>query len=121
MLNWCKLDPKKNVSRQCRQLIRKERLRVSPYEQLETRFEELHHLGHTQAMLSWDEAVMMPRGGGPARGEALAALAALAHRTLTAPEVGDLLDKAEQRAVERLAAGECARDAADAYAGCGSA
>ncbi|MET0165935.1 MAG: carboxypeptidase M32, partial [Vicinamibacterales bacterium] len=93
-------DPKKNVSRQCRQLIRrqlirKERQLVSPYEQLETRFEELHHLGHTQAMLSWDEAVMMPRGGGPARGEALAALATLAHRTLTAPEVGDLLDKTE--------------------------
>lgn len=38
---------------------------VSPYEQLETRFKELHHLGHAQAMLSWDEAVMMPGGGGP--------------------------------------------------------
>ncbi|MGK2923329.1 MAG: carboxypeptidase M32 [Methyloceanibacter sp.] len=67
---------------------------VTPYAQLETRFEELHQLGHAQAMLSWDDAVMMPRGGGPARGEALAALAALAHRTLTAPEVGDLLDRA---------------------------
>jgi carboxypeptidase Taq len=68
---------------------------MTPYAELETRFAELHQLGHAQAMLNWDEAVMMPRGGGPARGAALAALAALAHRTLTAPKVGDLLDKAE--------------------------
>jgi carboxypeptidase Taq len=66
----------------------------SPYAQLEARFAELHDLGHAQAMLNWDEAVMMPRGGGPARGEALAALAALSHRTLTDPQVGDLLDSA---------------------------
>lgn len=66
----------------------------SPYEQLETRFAELHDLAHAQAMLNWDEAVMMPRSGGAARGEALAALAALSHRTLTAPDIGDLLDKA---------------------------
>jgi len=57
---------------------------VTAYAQLEAQFEELHQLGHAQAMLNWDEAVMMPRGGGPARGEALAALAALAHRALTA-------------------------------------
>jgi len=68
---------------------------MTPYAQLEARFAELHQLGHAQAMLSWDEAVMMPRGGGLARGEALAALVALAHRALTAPKVGDLLDKAE--------------------------
>jgi carboxypeptidase Taq len=67
---------------------------MTPYEQLEVRFAELHDLGHTQAMLSWDEAVMMPRGGGAARGEALAALAALSHRMLTAPDVDALLDKA---------------------------
>src|SRR5690606_1979413 len=66
----------------------------SPYAQLEARFAELHDLGHAQAMLNWDEAVMMPRGGGLARGEALAALAALSHRTLTAPQIGDLLAKA---------------------------
>jgi len=68
---------------------------MTAYEQLEARFAELHQIGHAQAMLYWDEAVMMPPGGGQARGEALAALAALAHRTLTAPEVGDLLDVAD--------------------------
>ena len=73
---------------------------MTPYKTLETRFDELHQLGHAQAMLSWDEAVMMPPGGGEARGEALAALAALAHRTLTASEVGDLLDTAEGSAAQ---------------------
>lgn len=68
---------------------------MSPYKQLETRFEELHRLGHARAMLSWDEAVMMPRGGGAARGEAMATLAALAHQKLTAPELGELLDNVE--------------------------
>ena len=68
---------------------------MTAYEQLEARFAELHQIGHAQAMLYWDEAVMMPPGGGQARGEALAALAALTHRTLTAPQVGDLLDVAD--------------------------
>jgi len=72
---------------------------MTPYAQLEARFAELHQIGHAQAMLYWDEAVMMPAGGGLARGEALAALAALSHRTLTARQVGDLLDKAEADSV----------------------
>jgi len=68
--------------------------KTTPYEDLETRFTELRRLGHAQALLNWDEAVMMPRGGGPARGEALATLAGLTHRALTAPDMGDLLDAA---------------------------
>lgn len=68
---------------------------MTAYTQLEARFAELHQIGHAQAMLYWDEAVMMPPGGGAARGEALAALAAFAHRALTGPQVGDLLDEAE--------------------------
>ena len=67
---------------------------MSPYEQLESRFEELHQLSHAQALLNWDEAVMMPSGGGLARGEALAALAGLGHRALSTPQVGELLEKA---------------------------
>jgi len=77
--------------------MRAERDIVTPYAQLEARFAELHQLGHAQAMLAWDDAVMMPPGGGEARGEALAALAALAHRTLTAPGVGEMLDAAWEK------------------------
>lgn len=68
---------------------------LTPYDRLETHFAELHQIKHARSVLSWDEAVIMSPGGGTARGEALAALAALAHRTLTAPELSDALEAAE--------------------------
>ena len=68
---------------------------VTPYEELETRFRDLSHLGHAGAILHWDEASMMPAGGGEARGESMALLAAIAHQRLTHPEVGAFLDQAE--------------------------
>jgi carboxypeptidase Taq len=58
-------------------------------------FAELHQIEHALAMLNWDEAVMMPPGGGAERGEALAALAGISHRALTADEVGELLNAAD--------------------------
>lgn len=61
------------------------------YTLLEQHFRELADLGHAQAMLSWDEAVMMPTGGGSARAQALATLAGVTHAKLTAPEVAELL------------------------------
>jgi carboxypeptidase Taq len=46
-------------------------------------------------MLHWDEACVMPPGGGEARGESMALLAAISHQRLTHPEIGALLDQAE--------------------------
>ncbi len=60
----------------------------SSYAALEQRFRELGNLGHAQAMLGWDEAVMMPVGGGERRGDVLATLAGIVHRQLTSPEIG---------------------------------
>ena len=68
---------------------------MTPYEELEARFRELGLLGHAQAMLSWDEAAMMPPGGGEARGESMAVMAAIAHQKLTDPRLEALLDQAE--------------------------
>lgn len=68
---------------------------MTPYEELESRFRELGHLGHAQAMLGWDEAVIMPAGGGEVRGEAMAVVAAIAHQKLTDRELAGLLDQAE--------------------------
>ncbi len=68
---------------------------MTPYEELEERFRELSHLGHARAILNWDEACMMPPGGGEVRGESMALLAAIAHQRLTHPEMGALLDQAE--------------------------
>lgn len=67
---------------------------MNAYEALESRFREINHLQHVQAILFWDEATMMPTGGGPARAEAMAALAGVLHDKRTAPEIGDLLAEA---------------------------
>ena len=66
------------------------------YAALEQRLRELGSLGHAQRMLGWDEAVMMPVGGGPRRGEVLATIAGLVHRQLTSSETGDLIAAAAQ-------------------------
>ena len=68
---------------------------MTPYEELEARFRELSHLGHADVILRWDEATMMPSGGGEVRGESMALLAAITHQRLTHPELAALLDQAE--------------------------
>jgi carboxypeptidase Taq len=66
------------------------------YAVLESRFRDIGHLDHAIAMLSWDEAVMMPTGGGAARADALAALAALRHERLVAADMADLFAAARE-------------------------
>lgn len=57
--------------------------------------QKLEALGHAQSMLSVDEAVMMPVGGGEKRAEAMSVLAGMYHEIATAPEIGDWLADAE--------------------------
>jgi carboxypeptidase Taq len=70
------------------------------YTALEQCFREIGHLDHALAMLGWDEAVMMPTGGGEARADALAALAAIRHERLVSPRVGDLLAATRPQALD---------------------
>ncbi len=65
------------------------------YSRLEERFRRLQALRDAEAMLHWDLATMMPKGGAAARGDQLATLSALAHGQLTAPDVEDLIAAAE--------------------------
>jgi carboxypeptidase Taq len=65
------------------------------YRELEDRFRRLLALRDAEAMLHWDLATMMPRGGTQARSEQLAVLKSLRHGLLTAPEIGELLAAAE--------------------------
>lgn len=64
------------------------------YHRLSSRMNRLGALGEAAAVLHWDSSTMMPRGGGTARGEQLAALAGLAHEMLTAPEAAEDLAQA---------------------------
>jgi carboxypeptidase Taq len=63
---------------------------------------KLEALEHAQAMLSVDEAVMMPAGGGEKRAESMAMLAGMYHELATAPEIDDWLTAAEGEPLEDM-------------------
>ena len=68
---------------------------MTPYDRLTVRFARIATLGEASSVLGWDASVMMPPGGGAARGDQLAVLAGLAHGLLTEAAVGDDLAAAE--------------------------
>ena len=72
----------------------------SAVSKLEDLGKKLEAIEHAQSMLSVDEAVMMPVGGGEKRAEAMSVLAGLYHEMATAPEIGDWLDAAETEPLE---------------------
>src|SRR5690606_33603184 len=73
---------------------------ISAFSKLDDLCRKLEAIEHAQSMLSVDEAVMMPVGGGENRAETLSVLAGLYHEMATAPEVGDLLSQAEAEPLE---------------------
>lgn len=75
------------------------------YRALEQHFRRLSHLQHAAAILQWDEAVMMPRGSGQKRAEAMATLQVLIHEQLTDARLPELTEAAEREA-STLNAGE---------------
>jgi carboxypeptidase Taq len=70
----------------------------------------LEALEHAQSMLSVDEAVQMPSGGGEKRAEAIAVLAGMYHELAAAPQIADWigaaadepLDATQQAALREL-------------------
>jgi carboxypeptidase Taq len=73
-----------------------------PSPELLARLGELSDLRHAGHVLGWDQQVMMPPAGGPARGRALSAIEGLAHERLVAPELGVLLDAEGDGSVVRM-------------------
>ncbi|MEO1192604.1 MAG: carboxypeptidase M32 [Pseudomonadota bacterium] len=65
------------------------------YKSLEQRFDRLGALGEAASVLHWDLSVMMPRGGGEARSEQLAALSVLRHELLSSPALAEDLTAAD--------------------------
>ena len=63
------------------------------YRDLRERLAEIHDLNKTRALLSWDQQVKMPPGGGSVRAEQLATLDRISHQTFTSAEIGRLLDE----------------------------
>ncbi len=69
---------------------------MTGFRRLAERFRRLSVLGDVSGVLHWDAATMMPSGGAAQRGTELSVMARLSHDLLTGPEMGDLLDAAEQ-------------------------
>jgi carboxypeptidase Taq len=63
------------------------------FRELKERLGEIHDLQKSRALLSWDQQVKMPKGGGGVRAEQLATLDRIAHVAFTSSEVGNLLDR----------------------------
>ena len=65
------------------------------YEELESRLERIINVGASAGVLRWDQEVVMPEEGTPARAKQLSTLSAIAHEELTDAEIGELLDELE--------------------------
>jgi carboxypeptidase Taq len=68
---------------------------MNVYQQLEQHFKKYYDFENLNAIVSWDEAAMMPTGGGEARAEALATLSAIQHGWLTNKKVAEWIKKAK--------------------------
>src|SRR5689334_1851751 len=71
-------------------------LRMQAYRALEDRFARLSSIADVVGLLHWDARTMMPDGAAEDRANQLAILNGLVHGLLTASEIRDLLDEAEQ-------------------------
>ncbi len=68
---------------------------MSAYKKLIDRFKKTYRLNHAMAILSWDEAVIMPINSGEARAESLATLKGMEHELLVANQTQDLISQAK--------------------------
>ena len=73
---------------------------TTAFDELRQRLAEISDISRSAALLSWDQNVMMPRRGAPARAEQLATLGRIAHERFVSPEVGRLLDELAPYAAE---------------------
>jgi len=79
-----------------------------PYGAFRDHVERLTYVGDAAGLLGWDQQVMMPEGGTPARAKQQSALSSLRHELLTDDDLADWLDDlgdadltADRRAVVR--------------------
>jgi carboxypeptidase Taq len=78
---------------------------MNPVLQLKKESEVVTDLHHILALLQWDQEIMIPDRAAEERARQMATLSAVIHRREVAPELGRLLDEAEEHR-ERLPTGE---------------
>ncbi|MFC4550652.1 MULTISPECIES: carboxypeptidase M32 [Halorussus] len=65
------------------------------YEAFVQKVQRLSNIAQAGGVLGWDQEVMMPEGGTPARSQQRSTLSTLSHELLTSDEMADLLDELE--------------------------
>lgn len=63
---------------------------------LQAKLKEVKHLRDIEALLGWDQQVLMPSGGAEARAEQMATLSKINHEMFVADEIGVLLEDLAQ-------------------------
>jgi carboxypeptidase Taq len=66
------------------------------YEELIDTYKRPNLLGDVSFLLSWDQQVVMPEGGTPARSAQQSIISSLQHELVTDDEIGDLLDAVDE-------------------------
>jgi carboxypeptidase Taq len=66
---------------------------TTAWDKLVTRLEEMHDFASALKLLHWDQQVMMPPRAAPARARTAATIESAAHRLLTSPEIGELIEE----------------------------
>ncbi|MEK7686809.1 MAG: carboxypeptidase M32, partial [Pseudomonadota bacterium] len=69
-----------------------------PYAELERRFARMSAVNRAGAILNWDRSTMMPDGASEDRADQLATLSGIAHEIMVAPDMPELLARAEEGA-----------------------
>jgi carboxypeptidase Taq len=75
---------------------------VNALEKLRDRMAELADLSAMEMLAAWDQLVMMPAEGAPARAQQLGTLARLTHERATSQEVGDWLAELDRQGLDEL-------------------
>jgi carboxypeptidase Taq len=65
------------------------------YSEFIDRVERMTNVGYAAGVLGWDQEVMMPEGGTPARSQQRSALSTVTHEMLTSDEMAEMLDELE--------------------------
>jgi carboxypeptidase Taq len=73
---------------------------MSTYDAFEAHVERLSYVQDATGLLNWDQQVMMPEGGTPARSKQQSALSAVTHEMLTDDELAGYLDELEDADLE---------------------
>ncbi len=75
---------------------------MSALTSLRERLAELSDISAIAMLVEWDQLVMMPSAGGPARAQQLGTLARLSHERATAEEIGEWLSELEGAELSEL-------------------